>query len=54
MISIHYELVVETDENDRRLELLHQNVRKHGTISNTVAAATNLGGHDGPGKNCDV
>jgi hypothetical protein len=32
------------DENDRRLELLHTNVRKFGTISNTVAAATNLAG----------
>lgn len=44
MSSITYDLVVDTDENDRRLELLHQNVRKYGTISNTVAAATKLEG----------
>ena len=44
MISIDYELIVDTDENDRRLDLLHQNVRKYGTISNTVAAATKLEG----------
>jgi uncharacterized OsmC-like protein len=44
MSRITYELVVDTDEDDRRLELLHQNVRKFGTISNTVAAATTLEG----------
>ena len=44
MISINYELIVDTDEIDRRLELLHVNVRKFGTISNTVAAATKLEG----------
>lgn len=44
MTSITYELVVDTDEDDRRLELMHQNVRKFGTISNTVAAATKLEG----------
>ncbi len=44
MSRITYELVVDTDEDDRRLELLHQNVRKYGTISNTVAAATKLDG----------
>jgi len=38
MASITYELVVDTDEDDRRLDLLHHNVRKYGTISNTVAA----------------
>ena len=44
MESIDYELIVDTDEIDRRLELLHLNVRKFGTISNTVAAATKLEG----------
>jgi uncharacterized OsmC-like protein len=44
MSSITYDLLVDTDEDDRRLELLHQNVRKYGTISNTVAAATKLEG----------
>lgn len=44
MISIDYELIVDTDETDQRLELLHTNVRKYGTISNTVAEATKLEG----------
>jgi uncharacterized OsmC-like protein len=44
MSSISYVLTVDTDEDDRRLDLLHQNVRKYGTISNTVAAATKLEG----------
>ena len=44
MVSIDYELIVDTDETDQRLELLHTNVRKYGTISNTVAAATKLEG----------
>lgn len=44
MASITYDLIVATEEDDRRLDLLHQNVRKYGTISNTVAAATTLEG----------
>lgn len=44
MSSITYELIIDTDEDDRRLDLLHYNVRKFGTISNTVAAATKLEG----------
>ncbi|MDP2215202.1 OsmC family protein [Phenylobacterium sp.] len=42
--SIDYELIVDTAESDQRLELLHKNVRKYGTISNTVARATALEG----------
>lgn len=44
MVSINYELIVDTDESDQRLELLHINVRKYGTISNTVAEAVKLEG----------
>jgi uncharacterized OsmC-like protein len=44
MVSIDYELIVESEENDQRLELLHKNVRKYGTISNTIAEATKLEG----------
>lgn len=44
MVAIDYELIVDTDEDDRRLELLHLNVRKFGTVFNTVAAATKLEG----------
>jgi len=42
MESIRYEIVVETDESDRRLELLHDNVKKYGTVFNTVAPGTEL------------
>lgn len=44
IVSIDYEIIVETDESDQRLALLHTNVRKYGTISNTVAAAATLDG----------
>jgi uncharacterized OsmC-like protein len=44
MVAITYELIVDTAESDQRLALLHTNVRKYGTISNTVAAATELSG----------
>ena len=44
MTSVTYEIIVQTAETDQRLELLHKNVRKYGTISNTVADATNLVG----------
>jgi uncharacterized OsmC-like protein len=44
MSSISDELIVDSDEDDRRLDLLHYNVRKFGTIFNTVAAATKLEG----------
>ncbi len=44
MVAVDYEIIVDTDEDDRRLALLHMNVRKFGTISNTVAAATRLEG----------
>lgn len=44
MESIRYEIVVDTDESDQRLSLLHENVRKYGTVFNTVAPGTDLGG----------
>jgi uncharacterized OsmC-like protein len=44
IISVDYQLIVDTDESDQRLELLHKNVRKYGTISNTIAAAAKLEG----------
>ena len=44
IVSVDYELVVETAETDQRIELLHTNVRKYGTIFNTVAEATDLTG----------
>lgn len=44
MSDIDYEIVVDTDEDDRRIELLHANVRKYGTIFNTVSTAARLSG----------
>lgn len=44
MTLIEYELIIETGESDQRLDLLHKNIRKYGTISNTVAEATRLEG----------
>jgi uncharacterized OsmC-like protein len=44
MESITYEILVDTDESDRRLELLHDNVKKFGTVFNTVAPGTQLSG----------
>jgi uncharacterized OsmC-like protein len=44
MVRVAYELVVDTDESDARLALLHRNVQKFGTIYNTVAAAVELTG----------
>ena len=44
MESIEYEIVVDTDESDQRLELLHENVKKYGTVFNTVAPGTALHG----------
>ncbi len=44
MESITYEIIVDTDEPDHRLELLHENVRKFGTVFNTVTAGTALTG----------
>ena len=44
MESIHYEIAVDTDEDERRLALLHDNVKKFGTVFNTVAPGTELSG----------
>lgn len=44
MESIDYEILVDTDEDDRRIALLHDNVRKYGTVFNTVAPGTALSG----------
>lgn len=44
MEEIRYEIVVDSDETDRRLEMLHENVKKFGTVFNTVAPGTDLSG----------
>lgn len=42
--SVSYEILVDTDESDHRLELLHENVKKYGTVFNTVSPGTQLSG----------
>ena len=44
METIRYEIVVDTDESDQRLNLLHDNVKKYGTVFNTVSPGTDLAG----------
>ncbi|AGH55348.1 OsmC family protein [Legionella pneumophila] len=44
MESITYEIIVNTTESDQRLDLLHDNVKKYGTVFNTVSAGTELSG----------
>ena len=44
MERIAYEILVDSDEPDRRLALLHENVKKYGTVFNTVAPGTELSG----------
>lgn len=44
MESIDYEIIVDTDEEDHRLELLHKNVQQYGTVFNTVINGTSLNG----------
>jgi uncharacterized OsmC-like protein len=44
MVRIDYEIVVDTDETDARLALLHRNLQKFGTIMNTLVDATDLVG----------
>jgi uncharacterized OsmC-like protein len=39
-----YELHVATDEDARRVELLHRNLRSHGTVFNTLASACEVTG----------
>ena len=41
---IRYEIVVTSDETDQRLDLLHRNVLKYGTIANTLGAAVPIEG----------
>ena len=44
MVSINYEIIVDSDENEQKLKLMHDNIRKFGTVYNTVASGTELTG----------
>ena len=43
MASIHYEINVDSDENEKKCKLMHDNIRKFGTVY-TVALGTDLTG----------
>jgi uncharacterized OsmC-like protein len=42
--EITYDIVLDTDESDARLDLLHEHVKKYGTVFNTVLPGTSLRG----------
>ena len=42
--GISYHITVDSPESDERLELLHENIKKFGTVTNTIAAGTTLHG----------
>ena len=44
LTAIRYEIIVGTAEPEARLDLLHRNILKYGTISNTLADAVPLTG----------
>lgn len=44
LVLIRYEIVVDSAETEPRLDLLHRNILKYGTISNTLSAAVPLEG----------
>jgi uncharacterized OsmC-like protein len=44
MTRMRYRVEIVTDEAQSRIDLLHRNIRKHGTITNTLAAACELSG----------
>ncbi len=43
-VAIHHTLRVTTTESNRRIELMHRNLAKFGTIYNTLAAACDVSG----------
>lgn len=42
--SIRYEVLVDTDEDNRRQALLDENIRKYGTVYSTLSPGTGLAG----------
>lgn len=43
-VGISYELTIATDESERRVELVHRNLQKFGTVYNTLAAVCDVHG----------
>lgn len=48
--GLRYRLEIDTDADDRRIELLHRNIRTHGTITNTLAAVCDVSGEIIPNR----
>ncbi len=44
MVRVEYELIIWSPEDDRKMSLLHRNIKKFGTIYNTVAASCKVKG----------
>ncbi len=44
MQRIEYEITIDCDETQRKLDLLHSNVKKYGTVYNTLAIGCELTG----------
>jgi hypothetical protein len=44
MSKIDYVLQIETDMDENKLQLLHKNILKFGTITNTLAKVAELNG----------
>jgi len=42
--QIRYRVLIETDESDQRIALMHKNLQKQGPIYNTLSAGTELVG----------
>ncbi len=44
MTHMRYHIEIVTDESEHRVDLLHKNIRKFGTITNTLAEACDVSG----------
>jgi len=44
MQRIEYEIIVDSNETTRQLELLHTNIKKYGTVYNTLLLSSELSG----------
>jgi len=44
MANINYEIIIDSDESRHKMNLLHDNIRKFGTVYNTVAPGSELAG----------
>ena len=42
MSEINYQFEIDTDEDERKLQIWHKNILKFGTITNTLAKACKL------------